>query len=480
MKYTYCFPVETKVRGLAPRLYLSMKCLKNESTNKCIVGHKSGVHKRMEKVNGPFVYFAKGINPTKENVSFYKELKKSNSIIVYLDEEGGGSKIDNESFLMRYTDEALKYVDIICLWGKKQKKIIEKNKDGNYETFVTGHPRFDLKKPQFKPLHETDKECNHIPKDIVLFNLNFSYIGSYYDKQELFNHKKEIYERRTDNRYRKKFFEGMVNYEKKVWKIYKKAIKKVSKELECNVVVRPHPSSDPKFYQFNKNEGIVVSNRFEVQKWIIKSKAVIHHDCTTAIETFFSGREPISFLPVELENRTKIKRINRLPIEISKITRSTEGLINTLKNRGTDLISENKHCDKVKNLKKYISNIDFNSAERIDQIVKSKTIRKKTSSCEKKCRAFSLPSETDNAEKSILTRLQKLSVTQVLRKIVQKLNAVFVDNRNPDVDRVNAKFPNTEKKEITSSLTTMQDIENTRHNISVQSYRDNAFIIQLE
>ena len=66
---------------------------------------------------------------------------------------------------------------------------------------------------------------------------------------------------------------------------------------EFNIVLRPHPEEDRKIYEesFKKKKNISVIKEGSVIPWIMSSNLMIHHDCTTSIESAMLGKSSIAY-----------------------------------------------------------------------------------------------------------------------------------------------------------------------------------------
>ena len=111
---TCCFPIEIKSRELDARLLLACELAKNGF--KCFLGSKKIVHNMMPEFV-PFLYFDKGLTP--EQLDFCKNVHKMGSFVVSLDEEGGVIEKGMFTFLIRFPEKIMPFLDIIFLWGEE-------------------------------------------------------------------------------------------------------------------------------------------------------------------------------------------------------------------------------------------------------------------------------------------------------------------------------------------------------------------------
>ena len=100
------------------------------------------------------------------------------------------------------------------------------------------------------------------------------------------------------------------------------------------------------------------------------SYLVLHHDCTTAIEAFFSEKSIYSYCPIKDDDF-----VQSSPIQISEVINNKKDLLNVIND--TKKISNNDkqrkiYCDLIRPV---ISNVDFESSKVIVEALKNITIK---------------------------------------------------------------------------------------------------------
>ena len=248
-----------------------------------------------------------------------------------LDEEGAIDYESNSTLLnVRYPKKMLDNIDYAFLWGKHQLSLLV-NKVGRKEKlYVTGHPRFTLLKPSYHLIYEQEvKSIKNNFGDFILVNTNMGY-GNNIRGHEFI----------IDN-YGKKFpdINGMAKYSKEKVADFLSLINEISTKLEKNIIIRPHPEEEHSTYSqfFSNNKYVKVLSEGSVIPWILASEIMIHADCTTAIESVFLGKKPISF--VKSHNP---KYVTKVPLDISTKFDNIEDIVQYIKNleNERDLITE--------------------------------------------------------------------------------------------------------------------------------------------
>ena len=355
-----CLPLETKVRDFDPRLYLALMCIKNGMLS--LIGSKSGVHMHMFKLKKPFVYVSKGIGVS--DIPLYKKIRLSGGLVTALDEEGGVYPKDSKTTIRRNNDTVLEYLDFLFMWGENQKDKLLKHARNitDDRIIVSGHPRFDLCKPLFHDyFRDVGNAKNKAGSKYVLVNTNFSRGNPFLSfKEELAIRKKLL----NPDYYNDLDEELIAYYQKLLFHYFADAVKNLSLRYpEILFIVRPHPGESLSYARkvYGEMPNIRVLREGSVQEWIADALFVIHHDCTTAIEAFLSGKNVISYCPIFDE-----KYAQELPIEISEVVKTQDELVDTVE-QTLQLIDGRGGVKTMRErellIKKIIANVDFSAAE---------------------------------------------------------------------------------------------------------------------
>lgn len=302
-------PIETTRRELLYKTYLCHLLVLRGFT--CYLGNKSMINSLLTKFTN-YIYLDKGYHQGKSD-KIYSTIKSQNGLIASLDEEGAVDFSDNRTLLKRYSKELFNLVDVVFMWGKEQKDII--NLDTNYSAkiVISGHPRFELLKPKYHQFYiENANILKERYKKFILISTNMGFgnniKGDDFVKDGYGKWYSEI--------------EEIINYDKLKLDAYITFVKKLSANYDGNIIVRPHPEEDLSVYkrELSSYKNVYVENKDSVVSWILASEVMIHPDCTTSIESFFLGKKPISLLPKE----DAVSHITKLPLTISTCINSFE------------------------------------------------------------------------------------------------------------------------------------------------------------
>ena len=286
MKKTILLPIEVANRELPSKLLLAHKFASND----CIVylGTKGSILDLSRYVPRA-VYFDKGYH---KNVSekIYDDLESSEIDIVSLDEENAVDFSDFQQLNSRFPDYILKRFCLIFIWGEKQFSFLKNNR-ANLDlskTLVTGHPRFELLKEEYHSLYKEDSErYKKIYGSFSLVNTNFG-LGNNVkgDEFAIAN-----YGSRFPN------IKDLITYQKVQVLNFVELCKNLSSVRKSRIIVRPHPEENPDTYKnyFKDYPNIDVISKGSVIPWILAADVMIHHDCTTAIESAMLGKNSIAY-----------------------------------------------------------------------------------------------------------------------------------------------------------------------------------------
>lgn len=316
-EYKILLPIETSVRELTYKIALAVMFA--DQGHKSYFGSKAIIRSLFKRVS-PFIFFDKGYH---ENVSedlIYKPVIENKGLLLSMDEEGGMDVEDFHTLNRRYPEKIFDYFNYIFIWGKVQNQFLSDNRK-NYSSekfIVSGHPRFELLKPRYRNLYNTDvHRINKKWKKYVLINCNYKYAN--HIRGEDFLHK--------NYGHRIKLIDERIKYDKIKYQHMLSLIKRIAEKKTVQLVIRPHPEEDANTYKqlFNNYKHVHVTNKLSVIPWIIGCEAMIHSDCSTAVEAALLGKHPIAFNPV-IDNRFSIPA----PIEVSENFDDIESLVNHL------------------------------------------------------------------------------------------------------------------------------------------------------
>lgn len=221
------------------------------------------------------------------NISFVEACKKLGILVGVLDTEGGIRK-DVQAF----ADDVCRYLDgvsLYCVWGRAQFEALSRcEKIASVTLEATGCPRYDFAVP---PWRDAVKDVAIDSESVVLVNTNFPIINPQFQPG-----KKEVQELVKDVGYEEEYVRELVMQLQTAQAEVLKATSLLALRFtDVLFVVRPHPFEDKQQYEdyFAGQANVEVIQTGTVFEWIKNAKLVIHHNCSTAIETFMMGKEPI-------------------------------------------------------------------------------------------------------------------------------------------------------------------------------------------
>ena len=98
-----------------------------------------------------------------------------------------------------------------------------------------------------------------------------------------------------------------------------------------NIVIRVHPSENPKIYNdlAKKFKNVFCDNSFSVHPWILVSNKMLNHYCTTTIEGLTANKKVISIKPyynsnIEINDFFEITNVAKNKDEIFKEINSSK------------------------------------------------------------------------------------------------------------------------------------------------------------
>lgn len=309
-------PIETSIRELTYKVYF-IHSLVGKGFH-CYLGNKLAIMYLVRRLNN-YIFVDMGYHKGVSD-SVYQTVKQNNGIIVNLDEEGAVDFSDGSTLLKRYSKTLFSNADLTCLWGSKQYELLKQNMNRENKVLVTGHPRFELLKPEFHYLYQDEvEEINNKISNFILINTNMGF-GNNIKGDEFVT---SNYGSRFKN------INQIIAFDKKKLESYRLLTIKLSQKLNKIIVLRPHPEENQSFYlnAFKGMKNIHIINEGSVVPWLIAADVVIHPDCTTAIEALLIGKQPISFLP---DNYPK-ELATELPIKASKCFTSPSKIIEYIK-----------------------------------------------------------------------------------------------------------------------------------------------------
>ncbi|MFA4971009.1 MAG: surface carbohydrate biosynthesis protein [bacterium] len=459
---TCCLPIEIKSRELDARLFLACELARAGFT--CLLGSKSVVHRRMGNM-APFLYFDKGLTPAQRD--FCEDIHRNGGFIINLDEEGGIIEKGMFTFIARYPEELVPFYDMYFLWGHALKECLLENRKSVDATrlFVTGHPRFDLRKKKYEVLYKEKADLlREKYGNYILVNTSFAYANHVlgYEKgiRALPGH--------FGNEDHRKDGIDKAYYRLVQYYVVGAILHIAEQHPDIRIVVRPHPSELVRFYEdvFSGHDNISIIQEGCVQEWNMSALVVIHHDCTTAVEAAFSGIPTISYCPIRDNNFAP-----ELPMLVSDVASSEAELMRLVdkyisERRERDILEEKKDI-----IRPWIANVDYDAATRI-------------ASCLAEKKLFFVEESKKRIARHGSQRVRKISMYALLgsirllaRRIANRCCVWDVTERMRRREYACQKMPGIEKDELESKISSLAQINPEFAHIVVERLDADGFRI---
>lgn len=289
-------PIEIKARELNSKILFALRAI--ERGYRVYIGNKEGVRDILEaRAAKSGIYFYKSGN-LRDRINI---VKKYCEALIVLDEERGVA-IDSESVANIYPrTESHEYIDKYFVISDKHRRIlVELRPSMSGKIFVTGWPRVDLWRKEFNNIyHEEVARIHQEFGEFFLFSSDFGCVSSdsvaravsrlemRWDNQELIKTRASRYNRHLEE------FRSLVA-----------TLHQIEADPQFpRIVIRPHPAEDHSVWH-NAVKGfkkIRVVYRGEITPWLLASSGVIHRGCTTAVQSYFSGKPTFLWLPFNRE-----------------------------------------------------------------------------------------------------------------------------------------------------------------------------------
>lgn len=296
------FPVETVNRELDYRLVLAT--LVARPGLRVWIGQQKAIGRLLEALPRA-LYVGQNFSDGLPLGSRYKTLKSRGGVLLHLLEEGGvfngGPETWQKILLRRLEPRGLASDDAVCAWGDWQRDYYA-SLGTEAEVVTTGHPRFDLLKPRFRPYFDAQtRALREKWGDFVLVNTNITRANNSSGLKYWFGDRRfyqpENYEART----------ALIDHwahQGAIWGHFVRLVNRLAHEFpDTPFVIRPHPAEILDNYQvvFRHITNVHVVREGGIGAWLLASRAVIHDGCTTGLEAQLADVPVINFKAIQDE-----------------------------------------------------------------------------------------------------------------------------------------------------------------------------------
>lgn len=293
---TLYIPVEIKARELHSKLLVAYWAAILGMT--VVIGPKAQLQQRMmESSTG--IYFGYGLMDNLERT--YRRFRRMGHRIAAFDEEGLVYLRPELYKSYRVSPQTARLADCFFSWGEAQDKIVHESLgDIAIERVLSGSPRIDLLKPEYREVFAGDLQqiCSKYGRYILIntaFGPSNHYKGPGFYLESL-RGKKMI---RSDAEL--EFHRNRIEYNEKLFRGFLEMVPVLCAEMpEVTVLLRPHPSESlvPWRVLEERHKNLHIIAEGNVIPWMLGADAVIHNGCTTGVEAFLLGKRVIAYKPI--------------------------------------------------------------------------------------------------------------------------------------------------------------------------------------
>lgn len=305
-KASLIIPVENQVRELDPKLLLA--CIAARRGFDSIIGSRLEIDFRMTLFPRS-IYLSKSM--TARSTKMFRIMHQLGHKIAVWDEEALVHMQPETYFTRRLSPQAIGFVSLLFAWGQENADLWRQypSLPENIPIHITGNPRGDLLRPRL--LDYFDKETAEIREsygNFILINTNFSNVNAFVPSLNLFLPNNNAGETPKFGRaavgMSREYAEGLRDYKQAVFEDIKGLIPRLEDAFPNHtIIVRPHPTEDPRVYHeiANKCTRVRVTNEGNVIPWLRAAGVLVHNSCTTGVEAYMMGVPAVTYMATRNE-----------------------------------------------------------------------------------------------------------------------------------------------------------------------------------
>lgn len=318
-------PVETKAREFHGKLLLTFQLLARG--HPVLLGEQWRLWELCDLFT-PGIFVDKSVAATHRQ--WIQRCRAMGHLVVSWDEEG---LVFFDAWMyrrLRIDPRSFAGIERFFAWGEAQQQAIcEEYPHFREKIVLCGNPRFDLLRPEWRGFYQpaVDRLQQRFGP-MILINTNFAFYNHYKSEDEL---------RRTLQQYplaqEPGYMEGWIAMHRHAHESFRAMVPELARRYPRHtVVVRPHPSErhEPWLELARQHPKIHVDASGNVHEWILAADAVIHFNCTTAVEAFLLDVPAIAYRPAQYPRYE-----NPLPNELSVNVFSLDELWTALEQRAS-------------------------------------------------------------------------------------------------------------------------------------------------
>ena len=283
-------PLEIKARELLPKVWLASRAV-DRGWLVILGDYKKIRNYALEQARGVHVE----ISIPERKAHLQRQLKDHGHCVVNLCEESVIYANGFDYCLRKVGGNALAATDLVFAPGDVNASHIKERFPEHADRIkVTGHPRFDVLRPELRSVFEEGaRSITRKYPNYILANTNFGranpfkecsdYVGRLVSKGVIQQGPHEQFHRR------------MTDLKIRQFKAFRVLLANMA--LKTTVVLRPHPSENHEDWKcWASSFGIQVEYAFDSNVWIQGASAVLHPGCTTGVESVLLNKPTMSFI----------------------------------------------------------------------------------------------------------------------------------------------------------------------------------------
>lgn len=336
------------------------------------------------------------------NLETFLDFIRAGIKVAVLDTEGIAGRDFEEFADFVCKTKMTQLIDLYMFWGSGQMNAVRQRKNHlPKKTAITGCPRYDFFAEPW--LRSVDNRVSH--SNFVLFNTNFPIVNPKFSSD-----KEDEYKTMLTVGFTPETARNAVNQNITAFLGMKRLLRTLAEALPGqNFILRPHPFENVNGYkELEEFHNIKVVQSGSANSWILGASALVHLNCTTAIEASLMGK--LVFTPSWLNDSAIFRP---LPDGLSMSVDTVEDMIRLLGSKSCMLDQAQDLSESVNRelMDQSFHHIDGKSAVRVAEAIKDL--------------AFVVGSTSIIPKKSILKKFKKIALNisekPVLWQLKEKL-----------------------------------------------------------
>jgi len=315
---TFFLPVAHWLRELDGKLLLAL--IARERGYRPIIGYVKAVNNRCP-VYPSGIYLA---HSARRRGKLFDRMEQYGHKSVVLDEESL-VRPTNDIFLMKHERDALDKISLLLTWGDDDAEFwTQTNRFESKRIVATGNPRNDMLRSELRAFHQPEMDVIRSRfGEYVLLNTNFFTVN--HPENDTFSLASWVTEQHIGDQK-----ERLLNHRRRLLERYLASVPKIAQAIApVRLIIRPHPSESHRPWldvtAASPNASVVFEG--SVVPWMMGARALIHNNCTSAVECAAIGTTVLTYRPVQSDVFD-----NPLPNRLGIECFSEDELITSLRN----------------------------------------------------------------------------------------------------------------------------------------------------